>query len=137
MFMIEKFKDFFKNRSFKYEQEIPKTQDELDTYLLDAIGDDSYESFVDAIERGADINKSIDTERGYLINPLVTCIMLDKIKMIKYLINVGVDFDEHYDYMMKMISKEYRMEIVKLILKKYPNFYKEREKKKDANKYNL
>jgi len=138
--MIKKFKDFFNKHTLRYEQEVPKTQKELDLYMLTAIDDDSYESFVDAIERGADINRSVDTGKGYLIDALTSCVMLSRIKMLKYLINKGVDIfnNNNYNYIMKMmIDKKDRKEIFNVISKKYPNFEEELAIRKDAKKYNL
>jgi ankyrin repeat protein len=131
--MIKKLKDFINSHTLKYEQDIPKTQEELSTYLLTAIRDNSYESFVDAIKRGADVNFI----KGANITPLLMCIYGDKIEMVKYLINAGADFFDYYDYMKKLLNEKDFKDVLKVILKKYPNFEEEIKMRKDAKKYNL
>ena len=145
--MFTKFKDYFKEKTptnklqyFTNDGVAYYTQDELDDNLFNAIDKDDYATFVDMIERGANINKVKEFGSDRIWSPLTSCLYGDnrnQIRFVKYLINSGVDlfgnkiysFDgiedvDVYDTINDTISIKHRQEIIDCILKNHPNFMK-------------
>lgn len=161
MFMFTKFKDFFKEKTLTNKLQYVTdngveeyTQDELDDNLFDAIDKNDYVTFVDMIERGANINKVKEYGSDRIWTPLTSCLYSDgsnQIKFLKYLINSGVElfgnkiysFDEieevdiYGDINTLIFDKKDKQEIMNCILKKHPDFMEEREMRMKSNKYNL
>ena len=126
------------------------TQDELDDNLFDAIKNHDYSTFVDMIERGANINKVKNFGRDEIITPLTKVIYHMafenyQAKFLKYLINSGVELFEDYigenfdviKCINTLVFQNDRKDVIDCILKKHPDFMKEREVRMVSNKYNL
>lgn len=147
--MIKRFADFFRKKEII--EEPVETQKELNKRLMNSIENGDYWAFTDAIQKGADINhESIEmgytgAPEEYTITPLTSCIMHGEDKMIKDLLNLGVELnypdktvdDDIYDYILKIMGKEDGGNIIKLLIKKYPNYMEERKLRIDSKKYNI
>lgn len=154
--MIKKFKDFFSKRK--------ETQQELDEMLDAAIRSNEYDTFVDYIKKGADINKHVDDPSYDTFSklkygtPLISCIFCkSKPKFIKHLIDCGVDLYDQPINIINLITNMYKKsdlpihsygsdfrdisndgkEINNYILEKCPDYVEHWELKNDADKYNL
>lgn len=135
--MIKKFSKFFRGNK-KVE-----TDDDLIVQLMDSITYDNFKLFMDAINKGVDINVVVSAGIGNLYSPFVSCLIHKNVKFAKILIENGVNLfkqpiNTSIDEYMKMSlnNREYN-EIMYYILKKYPNFKEELEIRKSGSKYNL
>lgn len=149
--MFTKFKDFFKEKT----PEILKkySQEELDEKMYDSIDSGDYDTFVDMIKKGANVNK-IKTD-GKEYTPLSRCVThktevseKERVKFIKYLINSGAEVFEqkfgtgesYIDFFILitlMFNKENSDEVKDCILKNHSDFIEQRDMRKNSNKYNL
>jgi hypothetical protein len=140
--MFTKFKDYFKKSP---EPDLtPETQEEIDKNLLHAVQYNDYWQFWDAIKKGANVNQMASGNYTILMKVSNSISSKSKLKMVEELIKNGADvyhilrddFD-FLDWANKITRKEESQKILKMILKYHPDFYEERELRKNANKYNL
>jgi hypothetical protein len=155
--MIRKFRDFF-NKKIEDPEQVEETQEELDEKLFESIDTIDYNTFTRVIEKGANINISISDRTGrlnHVISPLIKIIYSwrgsdrDQFKFLKFLFEHKVNlfgyigYGPHkydidiYDSINALVSKEYRERVIGCLLENYPDYMREREFKKDVNKYNL
>ena len=131
----------------------------LERYLEDgdifySIEHDDWWGFIDAIKKGADLDKP--GEDGY--TPMLSCIMKNEPRMLVELINAGADvyafyefkssdpddedFDKDYevadtwDLICKLMPQN-KDKILKVILKKHPDFFKGREQRKAEETFGI
>jgi len=145
--MFKKFKDYISNNSTA-SSNIEESQEELNFMLNNSIRTCDYCDFNYSINKGADINnitiggKDKDDD-DYYVSPLILCIIYDRIKMFKKLIDLNVDLinvisdDDIYDYIMKMMTVDNRKNIIKYIIEKHPDFMKDYEIRQNSKKYNI
>jgi len=146
--MFTKFKDYFKKSP---EPELTETQKEIDKNLYDSVKDQDYWKFLDAIKKGGNPNQDNYSEEEISQSPyhtiytlLMTAINWSNWKMVDELIENGADvyhqvdddFDV-FDWANKTTQLRDRPKIKQVFLKYHPDFFEEREMRKNANKYNL
>ena len=156
--MFTRFKDFFKpdkidkNNSRRYLSNSgwqEYTQEELDDNLFKAIDDEDYDTFVDMVKRGANINK-ISNMNSPIINIIYGApSSKNKYKFLKSLFEAGVKlfgymgYGPHlfeidiYDSIIKLVHPDYRQRTLDCLLRNYPNYMEDREIRKDIDKFNL
>jgi len=147
--MLKKFKDFFSNRNVIYvPDEDKESQEELNDNLNKSIRTCDYFLFDDSINKGADINnvtfggKDSDND-DYYVSPLVLCVIYDRLKMLKKLIDLNVNLinvitdDDIYDYIKDLMKTSDSEKAIKYIIKKNPDFMKDIEAIKNTKKFNI
>jgi hypothetical protein len=113
-----------------------------------ALGRRKYWDFMEALEKGADIN-NVRMGKWFEENPLIYATYSSQKDMVVELLKKGADpfwiykesevegTIDFYHLMEKLFPDKEKKKIRKVLFKIYPNFLEERELRLNANKYNL